>query len=114
MRCECASMTRSISSADTTPLLSPFQIAKTPTRDEGRLVRALDLTGADTSARSGKAASLVQSWHVGLDKLISAELRGDLRPRDPYRAPLPNPSPDVAVVAEAKLGVHADLGKAVT
>jgi hypothetical protein len=60
-------------------------------------------SGVPTQPRSAGTLRLVPivQGHV--------EVRGDLNPRNPFRAPLPNPPPDASVTGELKLGLRADL-----
>lgn len=66
--------------------------------------------------RPGLLPSVARFPRLGVEALAAVEVRGDLEPRSPHRPPLsnPSPSPDASILGELRLGIRADIGKALT
>jgi len=100
-------MTSAISPAGSTLLAARIDMTddtSTPPRTESpQAPKSQPKGGAGTPASSsGGSAPRVEP-----DLQFAAEVRVDQRPRDPYRPPLPDPSPDAAIAGEARIGIRA-------
>src|SRR5262245_35943818 len=109
--------------ANTSPDITSTSTTSAPLRaDNSKSLdsNGLDPKGADhksadhKSAGTGASSSGGSARRVEPDLQFAAEVRGDLRPRDPFRPPLPNPSPDAAIAGEARIGIRAKPSDRVT